>query len=469
MKIIKIADRTIKQTSAGKDFVLSFREKIEVAKLLDKLNVSVIELDGIRQEKTDTLLIKSIVTAVKQSLIAVPVKLDTDPMITANALKEAKRYRLQVEAPVSSVRMEYINHKKPAALLESVIKTIEACRKYTDDVEFIAQDATRADAAFLYTIIASAIKAGASTITVCDDAASKLPEEFSGFTDNLFRQVPELREVSFGACASNGIAMADACLIAAASHGAAELKTSAFPLDTADLRNVAKAIDGRGQTFGAKTEIRLTEINRIMSQMERLCTSDGKKNINISDPEPNEEAVLSEHDELPALKKAVSDLGYDLSEEDLSKVYEEFKRIAGKKGSVSAKEIDAIVASSALQVPAAYSLDNYIANTGNAITSTVQIKLLFKGEKTEGISMGDGPIDAAFKAIEQLTGRHFELDDFQIRAVTEGNEAAGEALIKVRNEGKLYSGRGISTDIIGASIRAYLNALNKIVYEEDEA
>ena len=148
-----------------------------------------------------------------------------------------------------------------------------------------------------------------------------------------------------------------------------------------------------------------------------------------------------------------------------SKVYEEFLRVAEKK-TVGAKELDAIVASVALQVPATYKLVSYVINNGNIISATAQITLNKNGNEVKGFSLGDGPIDAAFLAIDQIIGHHYELDDFQIQSVTEGKEALGSALIKLRSEGKLYSGKGISTDIISASIRAYLNALNKIVYEE---
>jgi 2-isopropylmalate synthase len=121
-----------------------------------------------------------------------------------------------------------------------------------------------------------------------------------------------------------------------------------------------------------------------------------------------------------------------------------------------------------MQASPVYKLESYVINNGNIIPSSAQIKLTKEGQEISGIAMGDGPIDAAFRALEQIIGTHFELDDFQIQSVTEGKEAVGNALIKLRNDGKLYSGNGISTDIIGASIRAYINAVNKIVYEEAE-
>ena len=158
-------------------------------------------------------------------------------------------------------------------------------------------------------------------------------------------------------------------------------------------------------------------------------------------------------------------MGYDLSEDDNAKVYEEFLRVAAKK-SVGSKELEAIVASVALQVEPTYKLVSYVINNGNIIPASAQIRVSKGDMVIDGVCIGDGPIDAAFLAIEQIIGHHYELDDFQIQSVTEGKEAMGSALVKLRSGGKLYSGNGISTDIIGASIRAYINAVNKIVYEE---
>ena len=169
------------------------------------------------------------------------------------------------------------------------------------------------------------------------------------------------------------------------------------------------------------------------------------------------------------MNEVASRLGYDLSEEDGAKVYEAFQAIADKKEKVGAKELDAIVAAAAMQVPPTYVLDSYVVTSGNTISATAHLKLHKQDKVLEGVSIGDGAIDAAFLAIEQITGQHYELDDFQIQAVTEGREAMGQTVVKLRSGGKVYSGRGISTDIVGAGIRAYINALNKIVYEEDNA
>jgi len=470
MKQIKISDVTMKQNSA--DFSLSFKEKIELAKLLDKLDVSVIELEGIHNAKVDSLRIKSIAMAVQNSIIAVPVQLCSESVTeTWNALRIAKKTRLQVCAPVSSVQMEYLFHKKPDAMLVAISDTVAACKKVCQDVEFVADDATRSDPVFLSQAITKAIENGASMITVCDTAGTMMPEEFSAFIAALYATVPSLSQVSLGVSCSNELAMADSCAIAALRQGASEIKAASYSVNTASLANVSRIISARGNSFDATCSVRITQLNRTINQITWMCQTGRSKNSPFDNGVQDEDAgiYLTSHDDLAGVLKTVERLGYDLSDEDGIKVYEAFQAIAKKKEKVSVKELDAIVASAAMQVPSAYVLDTYVINSGNTISATAHLKLRKMDSVVQGVSVGDGPIDAAFLAIESITGQHYELDDFQIQSVTEGREAMGETLVKLRSGGKLYSGRGISTDIVGASIQAYLSALNKIVYEEEEA
>ena len=233
------------------------------------------------------------------------------------------------------------------------------------------------------------------------------------------------------------------------------------------LENIVKILSAKGAGLDCACAVKTTQLRRITGQIAWMCqTGRGKTSPFDTGVLPESGVYLTAHDTMEAVLKAVAALGYDLSEEDSAKVYEAFGRIAQKKQTVSEKELDAIVASAALQVPPTYRLESYVINTGNTISASAHMKLTKNGQTLEGISLGDGPIDAAFIAIEQIVGHHYELDDFQIQAVTEGREAMGESVVKLRSAGKLYSGRGISTDIVGASIRAYLSALNKIVYEE---
>ena len=468
MKQIRISDVTMKQT--GSDISLSFREKIELSKLLDRLGVTVIELEPLVQAKIDALRIKSVAAAVKNSIVAVPVALDPENVrLTWNALKEAKKARLQVCAPVSSVQMEYLFHKKPDAMVKAICQTIADCCALCSDVEFVADDATRSDPAFLYEVVSAAIEAGAKTITVCDTAGAMLPNEFTAFIRELYAGVPSLKDVCLGISCSDNLSMADSCAFGAVRYGAGEIKAASYRLNMVSLPNVAKVLAAKGDFYNATCSVRTTEMKRIVSQIARMCQTGRKKSSPFwgGVQDDNAGLYLTGHDDLGAVMKVALHLGYDLSEEDGAKVYEAFRAIAQKKEKVSARELDAIVASAAMQVPPTYIMESYVVTSGNTISATAHLKLHKHGKVLEGVSIGDGPIDAAFLAVEQITGQHYELDDFQIQAVTEGREAMGQTVVKLRANGKVYSGRGISTDIVGAGIHAYINALNKIVYEED--
>ena len=471
MRNISISDITMKNADASPDFSLSFKEKIELAKLLDRLNVSVVELSPIQNRKIDSLLVKSIAAAVKHGSVAVPVTPEDDSIsITWAALKEAKHPRLQLKAPMSPAQMEYFWHKKPDKVLEAISDIISRCKAVCMDVEFIADDACRAEKDFLCRAIRTAIEAGATTVTVCDAAGLMFPEEFSEFIDSIKKRVPEIEGVRLGVLCSNEISMAGACAMAAIRAGASEIKTASGKSGVTGLAEMAAILRARGDSFGVDSGLRYSEVKRITTQIDWMCSTSRSKYSpfdggvqagNVQD------MTLGVHDDMTAVLKAVEKIGYELSEEDGAKVYEAFQRIAAKKGSVSAKELDTIVASAALQVPPTYRLNYYVINCGNSIAASAHIQMSRHDENIEGICLGDGPIDAAFLAIEQIIGHHYELDDFQIQSVTEGREAMGETVVRLRSGGKLYSGNGISTDIIGASITAYVNALNKIVYEEE--
>ncbi len=466
MRQIVISDATMKQTF--EDLRLTFKEKIELAKLLDKIGVDLIELDGIKNARIDALLIKSIVAAVNQSRIAVPVELLNDENIerTWAALKNAKKPRLQVCAPTSAVQIEYLFHKKPEAMLEAIQKTVTACRALCDDVEFVAGDATRSESDFLAKAVETAIEAGATTVTLCDTAGTMLPSEFATFIRSQYDAIPKLSEITLGVCCANTIAMADACAVMAAAEGAAQIRAAAYTLSEVSLANLVRILTAKADTLGASIAVNATQLSRIIAQIDWLCHT-GKAQVGVENSDEDDGIFLTAHDTEEAVTAATVRLGYDLSDEDTKKVYAAFRQIADKKEKVTFKELDAIVASSAMQVPPTYKLDTYVITSGNTISATAHIKLLKNDTTVEGVYIGDGSIDAAFQAIEKITGCHYELDDFQLQAVTEGREAMGQTVVKLRAGDKVYSGRGISTDIVGAGIQAYLSALNKIVYEEE--
>ena len=452
---------------------LSFREKIELCRLIDKLGVSTIELCGIKQKKIDRLLIRSISSAVQRAVIAVPVSLSDEDSVhlTWEALRESGRARLQVVAPVSSVQMEYLLHMKPDRLCDTVVRLIGECSSLTDDVEFIAADATRSDPGFLRRIISAAVDAGAKTVTVCDTAGVLTPDETTAFFQELCNDLPELNNVVLGFYCSGALNLADACAFAAVKSGAGMLKTTAYRGDAISLAEIVRILKIKGSLLQVQCKVESEQINRITGQVDMICNADKRRGVSFAESLAvhDSDILLSSHDPFETVMMAAEKLGYDLGAEDQQKIWNVFCRTVEKKETISLKELDAIIAAEAMQVPPAYHSIQYVISTGNTIGAMAHMKLMFHNQEMEGIASGDGAIDAAFNSLEKATGRHFELEDFQIQSVTEGREAMGETIVKLRHEGKLYSGRGISTDIVGAGIMAYLNAVNKIVYEEEEA
>ncbi len=466
MKKILVSDMTL--SKAFVNFDLSFKEKIEIAKLLDKLCVSVIELAPASGSKVDDVLIRTICSCMKNSIVSLPVALSENGVNEAYELiKNAKKKRLQVNVPMSTVQMEYICHKKPAAVLEMVSEIVSKAKAVCADVDFVAVDATRSDAEFLRKAVKSAIEAGATTITLCDNAGETTTDEFVEFISGLKNDIPELSGVKLAINASNELGMAVSTVLAAVKMGVDEIKTASCKCDVPSLESILKILRARGDSMGVGVDVSLTEFGRASRQIEWICEGKtGASSSGTNSSENEDSYTLNEFADINTVSDTVVSLGYDLSDEDMQHVYEEFKRAASKKV-ISLRELDAIVASSAMQVPATYKLVSYVINSGNVISSTANILLEKDGKSLAGVCIGDGPIDAAFLAIEQILGHHYELDDFRIQSVTEGREAIGNAIVKLKSDGKVYSGNGLSTDIIGASIRAYISAVNKIVFEQN--
>lgn len=469
MRMIKICDTTLRTGGRKEKTPLTFKETIELAKLLDRLNVDVIAIDGIGGKKAEALRVKSVCSAVKNACVCVPVAPDgSDAEAVYAAMAEAPAKRLLVELPVSFVQMEYLSHRKPDQLLQAAGAAVEKCASLCDDVEFQALDATRADPEFLKKVIAEVIAKGAKTVTLSDSAGNMLPDEMVKFINTLKEQVPACASVTLGAACSDRISMAVSCAIAGIYAGVEELKTVSLEGDGIPLEKTVAVLTAKAQELEAGTNVHTTELGRILERMRTVADAGKSSGSPFEDGVREEgERFLSKHDSEEAVAAAAAKLGYDLSDEDGMRVYEAFRKVAEKKDKVSTRELEVLIASEAMQVPESYRLESYMVTSGNQIEATAHIKLKQNGRIVDGISLGDGPIDAAFLAIEKITGCHYELDDFQIQAITEGREALGQTIVRLRAGGKLYSGRGTSTDIIGSAVKAYVNALNKIVYEEE--
>ena len=459
MKRIEVLDSTLSVLAKEKNAELAFREKLLIAKNLQKIGVNTLELPPINSEKEDKVVYRTIAEEMTAT-IAIPVGLTAESIqIAFEAIKNAKSRRLQVVLPISTVQMEYIHHWKAPKLLEKMSAIISEAVKYDAEVEFVAKDATRAEEGFLEACAKTAKESGANSITICDDNGDCFPDEFA----TLVKKVKDACDIKVYVALSNKLKLAPAIFLACIKAGADGVKT-ATACGYLEVETVAEIIRAKGDELQAKTDIDVTLVNKTSECIQNVF----QKGIEEEEKVLANKIILDENATFKDITDEVIALGYELTSADLGKVYEEFKRVASKKGEIGERELEAIVAVTAMQVPSTYHLGTYVVNSGNIMVATANVTLEKNGEALSGVSIGDGPIDAAFHAIEQIIGRHYELDDFNVQAVTKGREAVGSAIIRLRAGGKLYSGNGVSTDIVGACIRAYINALNKIVYEENE-
>ncbi|MBR4124895.1 MAG: hypothetical protein IKR13_01710 [Victivallales bacterium] len=468
MKKLAVADATLRLCEHA-DNALGFKEKIEIFKQLDRLCVDVIETAPVSKGRPDVLFLHAIAPLTTKCVISCAMPLDESMLdLTVEAVKKAAKPRINILAPVSAVQMEYQCHKKPEAVLEKIAAVTSQVRERGIETEVSFTDATRAEHDFLCSAVKAAIASGAQIITLCDTAGTMFPEEMYDFLAQLKKDIPELSGVALAVECSDEIHLASACAIACLRAGVSQLRTAIGVSELLPLQALADILKIRGESLGVVAALNRTACASIIAAVEELIQG---KFVMAPERKTTSESTgdwkLSSADDMAAIGAAVKKLGYELSAEDLSNVYKEFQRISSKKELVTPKDLDAIVATTAVQVPPTYTLKNFVITCGNTVTSMAHVVLLKNGEEVEGFSMGDGPIDAAFLSIENILGRHFELDDFQITAVTEGREAVGSGVVRLRSNGKLYSGKGISTDVIGAGIRAFIAALNKICYEEN--
>lgn len=457
-----MTDITLKKLSEERGLALLFREKTAIASCADSLGASAVELAPMKNLREDTIVNKTIANNVQNAAVAIPVGFQKEEIAHAwECIKEAKHPRLQVELPVSTVQMEYNYHIKADKMLGKIAELVAAAKEYCDDVEFSALDATRADEEFLIAAVREAEKNGAGMITVCDDAGVSLAEEIAALTEKVKQAV----SVPVYVQVSDRINMGVASAVAAIAEGADGLKSAMAGNDVLLSGEISDAMRACSAQIGAEIGLNETKIHASIQDMLATISHEAyEAEAGVSE---KNKILLDADSTIAQVMQAAEVLGYELSESDCGNVYKALMQVCEKKDAVGAKELEALIASSAMQAPSTYHLESYTTNSSNLTGAMSQVTLRCNDEIMCGVSTGDGSIDSAFRAIEQCIGFHYELDDFQVQSVTEGKEALGSALVRLRNNGKLYSGNGISTDIVAASIRAYINALNKIVFEED--
>ena len=463
MRKIQVSDFTLRQLAEEERKDILFREKISVAASIDNFGADKIELAPVKSPREDAIIYKTIASVVKNACLAVPVGYTEESVNTAwECICTAKKPCLQVMLPVATAQMEYSFRAKEGSMLENIQSLVSLCAKKCDNVEFTAQDATRADRDFLIKACIAAKESGASCITLCDDAGVSFPEEIA----QTVAAVKKECDLPLYVCLADRANMAIAGAVAAVRAGADGVKTSMVGDGVISTEKFAQTVSAKGTVLDICTRLKLTEIHSDIKNTAEHILMNAPTDGDSGAVGSTDNVFLDAESSFADVCRAISALGYELSDEDNGKVYRALAQICEKKHSVGAKELEALVASNAMQVPSTYHLTSYVANCSNIGSSMAQVSLDAGGDTLNGVATGDGPIDSAFRAIEQSLGHHYELDDFQVQAVTQGKEALGSALVRLRNNGKLYSGNGLSTDIVGASIRAYINALNKIVYEE---
>lgn len=462
MKKIQITDITLKKLAEDRGTTLLFRDKTAIAACAASIGVDAIELAPVKNVREDTIIYKTIAQNITDTVVAIPVGFSAEGVAEAwECVKGAAHPRLQIELPTSTVQMEYTYHIKSDKMVTKIGELVAAAKELCADVEFSALDATRADTQFLVAAAKKAEEMGAGIITLSDAAGISLPEEIAALVKTVKAAVsiPVFVEVS------NRISMALSSAVAAVAAGADGIKCAMAGKDILAAGALSDAVKARGDAMGIEIGLKNTKIHASINDL--LDNINRSSYIAEEQVSEKKKILLDADSTIAQVAQAAEVLGYDLSDDDLGKVHKALLQICEKKDTVGAKELEALIASNAMQAPSTYHLESYTTSCSNVAPSMSQVTLKCGDEIISGVSAGDGPIDSAFRAIEQSIGYHYELDDFQVQAVTEGKEALGSALVRLRNNGKLYSGNGISTDIVAASIRAYINALNKIVFEEE--
>ena len=459
MRTIVTSDITLRVAAEEKKESLSFREKLQIVKSMDASGIDRIELPRMDGKKETAVVYRTIAQTAANCAVALEAGVTEEEIAAAwDIICDAKKPVLQIVIAGSTVQMEYLYHVKAPQMLEKITALVTTAKTFCSDVELVIRDATRAEDGFAAKCAKTAEDAGAASITLCDDSGAFFPEDYAA----LIASVKKACTLPVYVEPSDALNLAAACAVAAIRAGADGVKAACGAGKYLSIDVFADIYRAKGEAMDITCALDITAIHKTMAAIALAEQTDDTAEI----AQEAEAALLNPSSTCEEVASAVKGLGYELSAEDNGRVYEEFCRVTEKKGSIGARELEAIVASSAMQVPSTYHLVNYVVNSGNIITATANVTLERDGERLSGVSIGDGPIDAAFHAIEQIIGHHYELDDFQVQAITKGREAVGTSLIRLRANGKLYSGNGISTDIIGACIRAYMNALNKIIYEE---
>ena len=502
MSQIKIFDTTLRDGEQSPGCSMNLKEKIEVAKCLERLKVDVIEAGFAISSPGDFESVHTISQAVKECTVASLARsTEKDIDCAWEAVKDAADPRIHLFIATSPVHMEYKLKMSPEQVLERTAAMVAYAKKYCSNIEFSAEDATRSDLEFLYKVVDLAIRNGATVINLPDTVGYTTPAEMQSMIASVIANVPDSDKAEFSVHCHNDLGMAVANSLAGVLGGARQIECTINGLGeragNTSLEEVVMAMRTRPDVFSDTfTRIDTTQIYRssktvynIIGQTAPLNKPivgrnaflhesgihqhgvlSNKKTYEILTPESVgvrvNNIVLGKHSGKHALETRLKELGYDLSAEELLRCFEEFKVLCDKKKDVTDADLEAIVTHSATEeseTTDGYKLDWFAVHTSNFTTATCTVSLKYGDQKFEDVSLGDGPVDAAFQAIDNIVKpveHTFEL--YRINSVAQGKDTLGEVSVKLTAGNRTYSGRGLSTDIIEASILAYISAINKL-------
>ena len=497
-RIIKIFDTTMRDGEQTPGIALGTPEKVEIAQALARLKVDVIEAGFPITSKGDFDAVKNISERVKGPTICALARTSPEDIECAReALKAAENSRIHVFIAASDIHLEYKLKMTRQEVLESAEKAVALARKYAGEVEFSAEDATRSDWEFLREIYQIAINAGATTINVPDTVGYTTPGEYAALIRYLRENVDGIDKAVISVHCHDDLGLAVANSLAAIEAGAGQVECTVNGIGeragNAAMEEIVMALATRNNYYKATTNIDTQQIfrtSRLVSSLTGVNIHPVKAIVGdnafahesgihqhgvlsnpltyeIMTPETvgigSNSIVLGKHSGRHAFITRLQDMGYDFEQEKYNQLFVRFKELADHKTNISDRDLEALVSEKAAYRPEWFRLishQEHSSSGGRAIGSVV---LESSSGITEEVCFGEGPVDAAYKAVERAVGFDIDLRDFQLKAVTGGVDALGESTVLVERDGKKFYGRGLSTNIIEASIRAYINAINSMI------
>jgi 2-isopropylmalate synthase len=501
---IVILDTTLRDGEQAPGCSMNLGEKLEVALQLVRLGVDAIEAGFAASSPGDFASVREIAKAARGPVIASLARaLEKDIDAAWEAVRAAERPRIHTFLATSPIHMEYKLKMSPEAVLERAVSAVRYAKRFCPDVEFSAEDSTRSDPAFLCRVLQAAIEAGATTVNVPDTVGYTTPDEFCDLLRLVKAGVPDIEKAVLSVHCHDDLGLAVANSLAALRAGAQQVECTMNGLGeragNAALEEIVMGLLTRGDFYHVfcgvdstqiyKTSKLVAAVTGVRVQPNKAVVGDNafahesgihqhgvlanRATYEIMTPESiglaKNNMVLGKHSGRHAFDERLAFLGFRVAADTSARLFAEFKDLADKKKAVDDRDIEALVRGASLQPPERFRLDRFVINSGTHLTSTSTVRLAVAGDgEQERVAVGDGPIDASFKAIDKIVGKHPTLEDFSLNAVTGGKDAQGEARVKIELAGKRYNGRGLSTDIVEASVRAYVAAINFMMHETEE-